>query len=360
MGKFPEVINKIYGLWVNLIMSPKWESILLFIFYLALRWFAPLKSLAIVLLGTSLLLYTKVILVELGIEIYRLGSWFRLLKRGEFILPKIHMERFYVEIIAYFFIVPVIFFPLYLMFGVAFIILALVAGKSDGAQESTPEPLVVSKMWRKLGWVGYEYWRFWPPLFRQGPTELDDVNIRWPSVKWRYYCSICLSIIMTLTLVLLTLGIVVFSLFIAVSILTFLLGGKHITIFIVSAIEIFVTVYDLDLTHGFYERMLLSSYGIPLFLWLYLKISKRIGTEILKVMHVDSRCSKRGRSLAKFYSKVPTSFEKAAVTLSNDRNGGNLSFSDLNDLRLQVDFIKKDKIRVEILDGNDATNCEIV
>lgn len=356
--------ENIYTCWINIIMSPKWEAVLLFIFYLALRWFPSLKSLGIVLLGTSVLLCTKNILVELGMDLYRLGLWFKLLKTGEFVLPTASLERFHVQIIAYSFLIGVIFFPLYLIFGVTYIILALIAGRSDRVssadQELESDILWSKKMWRKLGWIGYEYARFWPPLFRNGPTVINDVNIRWPIVKWRYFCSIVLSIFMTIVLMVIAIAFLAFSLLSMVSILTFLFGGMHIAVFIVSAIEILVTVYDIDLTQGFYEHILLSSFIIPAYLWLYLKISKRIGTEALHVMQMDNRCSKRGQLLAQSYSKIPSSFEEAAVTMSNDDDNRLVSFADLDDLHLQVKFIKQGEIHVKILDEIEYSNLSHV
>lgn len=105
-----------------------------------------MKSLGTVLLGTRLLLSDKVIMLNLGTDLYRLGSWFRLFTRGGFMLPNAPIERFYVEIIAHVFLVPVIFFPLYVSFGATFIILAFAAGKTEGAIESKSELLLVCKM----------------------------------------------------------------------------------------------------------------------------------------------------------------------------------------------------------------------
>jgi len=332
-------------------MSPTWEAVLLFIFYFVLRWVSSLRSLGIVLLGTSLVLITKAALVELGKDFYRIVVWYKLLKNGEFVLHTVHMERFYIDLIAYFFIVTVLFFPLYLIYGIVFMILGLVAGESEGA----PDSHLTSKLWRKLGWVGYEYGRFLAPLLRIRPDELVYTSVRWPAKKWRYHCSVLLSILMTVTLLIISLAICIFSLF---PILTFLLAGKHIAVFVVVIIEIFVTVYDIDLAHGFYERMLQSSFIIPIFLWLYLKISTRIGEETLQVMQMDNRCSKRERLMAKFYSKIPTSVEAAAI--AKPANGRMLSFSELDDVHLHVQFIEEVEIVIKILDGNNHSNIENV
>ena len=350
--------SSLFQKWVKIITRPEWEAFLLFVLYFSLRWITKLKEFSTILFATAIMSIVKCISMKAGSLLYRLILWYTILCRKEYVYSNSERYGFTQHLYGLISFFALILFPIHLI-ATPFFLIYSYSVETDQTETN------------RMGWAVYHCCRFFEPLIRKimkFPHKSEEC-----AGEICYQCEDHSSfsrlkealkksspIILGPMLLLFVFLVPSLLLLTVVSIIEFvilcacLFIGSHLFVLLILVGEIFSEVLELNLSDGYYEKILAIMLVIPAIQWIHhlgLRILVERGLNFMKKLEYNGSKSIR---IVELFDAIPISVEQAALVLSGSCQQGCYANLSKEYLRLKISFQEEGEsmFKAEILDKN--------